>query len=113
MKYSVAEEGGIIIIKLDGGIIGGPDARMLNEYIRELNGQNKNKIILDLSNVTLMNSSGLGIIISSLTTIRNSGGDILLAYVPERIKNLLKVTKLITVFKLFDTVDQAQSHFRL
>jgi anti-sigma B factor antagonist len=113
VKYTVTEKDAVVLIKLDGGIVGGPDARTLHEFIRDLNSQKKNKIILDLSSVTLMNSSGLGIIISSLTTVRNSQGDIVLVKVPERIKHLLTITKLISVFKLFDTAEQAEAHLKV
>ena len=58
-----------------------------------------------------MNSSGLGILIGGLTTMRNNGGDLKLANITDRIQSLLMITKLLTVFESFDTIDQAIESF--
>ena len=58
-----------------------------------------------------MNSTGLGILISGLTTMRNNGGELKLANVTEKIQSLLTITKLITVFETFESVDQAVASF--
>ena len=58
-----------------------------------------------------MNSSGLGILIGGLTTMRNNGGDLKLAAPAEKVQNLLIVTKLITIFESFDTAEEAVASF--
>ena len=58
-----------------------------------------------------MNSSGLGILIGGLTTMRNSGGDLKLANITDRIQSLLMITKLLTVFETFETVEEAVQSF--
>ena len=68
-------------------------------------------MVVDLSKVKFMNSSGLGMLISAMTTMRNAGGDLRLANVADRIQSLLVITKLITVFKHFDSVEAAAKSF--
>jgi len=79
----------------------------LHDTLHELKEKNKANVVVDLSKVKFMNSSGLGMLISGMTTMRNAGGDLRLANVADRIQSLLVITKLITVFKHFDSVDEA------
>jgi len=70
------------------------------------------KIIpIDLSKVKWMNSSGLGALMAGLTTLRNAGGDLKLANVTKKIESLLLITKLITVFETYESVDRAVASF--
>ena len=112
MKMTESESGGVVILELSGKIMGGPDATLLNDKLHELIEAGKIKIIANLKGVNWMNSSGLGILIGGLTTMRNSGGDLKLANITDRIQSLLMITKLLTVFESFDTIDQAIESFR-
>ena len=111
MKMSVVEQGDVVIIELKGKIMGGPDASLLNDKLHELIDNKKNKVVVDLSKVNWMNSSGLGILIGGLTTMKNNNGDLKLARITDRIENLLIITKLITVFDTFETVEEAVQNF--
>ena len=111
MKLSAREDQGIVILEPKGKIMGGPDATVLHDKLHELINQGKKKVIIDLAKVDWMNSTGLGILISGLTTMRNNGGELKLSNVTEKIQSLLTITKLITIFETFDTVDQAVESF--
>lgn len=111
MKMTESESGGVVILELSGKIMGGPDATLLNDKLHELIEADKTKIIANLKGVNWMNSSGLGILIGALTTMRNSGGDLKLANITDRIQSLLMITKLLTVFESFDTIEQAIESF--
>ncbi|RKY89744.1 anti-sigma factor antagonist [candidate division KSB1 bacterium] len=111
MKMNVLDKGDVVVIELKGKIMGGPDATILNDRLHELIDENKNKVVVDLGGVNWMNSSGLGILIGGLTTMRNNKGDLKLARVTERIENLLMITKLITVFETFESVEDAIKSF--
>ena len=111
MKMTESESAGVVILELSGKIMGGPDATLLNDKLHELIGAGKTKIVANLKGVNWMNSSGLGILIGGLTTMRNSGGDLKLADITDRIQSLLMITKLLTVFETFDTIDQAIESF--
>ena len=111
MKISQSEKNDVILLELSGKIMGGPDATTLNNKLHELIESGHTRVVADLSKVNWMNSSGLGILISALTTIRNAGGDLKLASVTERIQSLLMITKLLTVFETFDSTDEAIASF--
>ncbi len=111
MQMTEKETNGIVILELAGKIMGGPDATLLNDKLHKLIESGNTKVVADLSRVNWMNSSGLGILISALTTIRNSGGDLKLAAITDRIQSLLMITKLLTVFDTYDTVQSAMDSF--
>jgi len=111
MKLTTREDKGVMILEPKGKIMGGPDATALHDKLHELINQGKKKVIIDLAKVDWMNSTGLGILISGLTTMRNNGGELKLSNVTEKIQSLLTITKLITIFETFDSVDQAVGSF--
>jgi len=111
MKLTSREENDVIILEPKGKIMGGPDATMLHDFLHDLIKQDKKKVVIDLSKVEWMNSTGLGILISGLTTLRNNGGELKLARVTEKIQSLLAITKLITVFENYDSVEEAVKSF--
>jgi len=112
MKLSTRETDGVVVLEPKGNIMGGPDATLLHEQLHELIKKDKKKIVIDLSKVEWMNSTGLGILISGLTTLRNNGGELKLANVTDKIQSLLAITKLVTVFETFDSVDEAVASFK-
>jgi anti-sigma B factor antagonist len=112
MTIKEQDLGEVVVLELSGKIMGGPDASLLNDKLHELIDKGKVKIIADLASVNWMNSSGLGILIGGLTTMRNSGGDLKLANVTDRIQNLLMITKLLTVFDAHDSLDKAIASFK-
>ena len=83
---------------------GGPDATELNNTLHKCIDAKRKKIVVDLKGVSSMNSSGLGMLIGGVTTMRNVKGDLKLAGASEKIIKLLQVTKLLSVFEHFDTV---------
>lgn len=87
--------------------MGGPVAAEFHDKIKSLIEQGKTNVIADLSRVSFMNSSGLGICITALTSLRNAGGELTLTGASKRIESLLMVTKLISVFPHYKTVEEA------
>lgn len=112
MTLKEKEQNGVVVLELAGKIMGGPDATLLNEKLHELIDKGKSKVVADLAKVSWMNSSGLGILIGGLTTMRNNNGDLKLSNVTERIQSLLIITKLITVFETFNSTDEAVNSFQ-
>ncbi|MCZ6820097.1 MAG: STAS domain-containing protein [Calditrichaeota bacterium] len=111
MKMDEKTSGDIVVLQLSGKIMGGPDASLLNDKLHELIEVGKTKVVVDLGSVEWMNSSGLGILIGGLTTMRNSGGDLKLANITDRIQSLLMITKLLTVFETFEAIEEAVGSF--
>jgi len=111
MKITDFEKDGVAVLEPKGKIMGGPDATMLHDRLHELIEHGKKKVVIDLSRVEWMNSTGLGILISGLTTLRNCQGELKLANVTDKIQSLLTITKLVTVFDAFDSVEDAIKSF--
>ena len=111
MKLNHREENGVMIIEPKGKIMGGPESTALHDLLHDLIDQGKKNVVIDLGKVDWMNSTGLGLLISGLTTLRKSGGELKLANVTDKIQSLLTITKLVTIFKSYDSVDEAVTSF--
>lgn len=101
----------VAIIELSGSILGGADAQKFRDEIYGLVEKNIKSVVCDLSKVDRMNSSGLGILISNYTTLKNHGGSLKLANINKLMHGILVMTKLDTVFESYDTVEQAVHSF--
>ncbi len=112
MKFKTSEVQGITVIELSGNVMGGPDAAALNDQLHKLVEVNKKRVVIDLHEVKFVNSSGLGMLIGGLTTMRNAGGELKLARASKKVETLIEVTKLNKVFDLHRTVDSAVSAFK-
>jgi len=111
MSFKISERYNCVVIEFKGNVMGGPDAVSLNEKLHELIEQDKTNIVVNLSKVGFMNSSGLGMLIGGLTTMRKAGGDLRIANATDKIESLLVITKLITVFKHYKSLDEAIASF--
>ena len=107
MNYNVEERQNAVIIALEGNVMGGPDGAKLHDTLHQLREQGKKNVVIDLAKAQFMNSSGLGMLISAMTTMRNAGGDLRLANVADRIQSLLAITKLNNIFKHYPSIDEA------
>lgn len=95
------------IIVLRGHITGGPQAVELTTKLTAFTAQQGRHIVIDMASIELINSSGLGMLVSILTSVRKSGGSVKLAAVPANAMHLLEITRLNTVFEVIPTVDDA------
>lgn len=107
MKIKTTERYGAVVLELKGNVMGGEDTKDFNEHLHKLIDEDKKNLIVDLADVKFMNSSGLGMLIGGLTTMKKADGNMKLARVTEKIESLLIITKLITIFETFETVDAA------
>jgi anti-sigma B factor antagonist len=111
MNFSISERYNCVVLEFKGNVMGGPDAVALNEQLHSLIDQGKKNVIVDLARVNFMNSSGLGMLIGGLTTMKNAGGDLRICNATDKIESLLMITKLITVFQHFKSLDEAVASF--
>lgn len=112
MKFSTKETLGVTVIGLSGNVLGGPDAGVLNDQLRALLDGQRKKVVIDLADVQFINSSGLGMLIGGMTTMKNGGGEMKLARASKKIVHLLEMTKLTSVFDVHETVPAAIDAFR-
>ncbi|KUG26202.1 hypothetical protein ASZ90_003959 [hydrocarbon metagenome] len=111
MKIKVSEKYGAVVVELKGNVMGGPEAQEFSDLLHKFLDEGKKNIVIDLASVKFMNSSGLGMLISGFTTIKNGGGSLKLANATEKINSLLVITKLITIFENFESVEDAVKSF--
>lgn len=111
MKLNHYEKDEVVVIEPKGKIMGGPESTALHDLLHDLLEQKKSKVVIDLSKVDWMNSTGLGLLISGLTTMRKADGELKLANTTEKIQSLLTITKLVTVFKSYGSVEDAVKAF--
>lgn len=101
----------IMVLKLQGDVMGGPEAVQVNDEINQFLDGGILRVIIDLSEVERMNSSGLGILINALTTYRQNGGELKLAGPTPLVQNLLKITRLTNIFEYYESVEAAERSF--
>lgn len=111
MNFSISERYNCVVLEFKGNVMGGPDAVALNEQLHSFIDLGKKNVIVDLARVNFMNSSGLGMLIGGLTTMKNAGGDLRICNATDKIESLLMITKLITVFQHFKSLDEAVASF--
>ena len=98
---------GVTIVSFPEQVLGGPEAVELAGIVRDAVGSGQTLIVFDLSNVAIMNSSGLGMLVSSLTSVRGKDSQLRLAAVPAKVDDLLSMTQLNKVFDIHGTVEEA------
>jgi anti-sigma B factor antagonist len=111
MKTSRRMERDIAVITLTGQLMGGPGAESVRQMIRDALNEGTRKILFDISGVTWVNSTGLGILIASHATASSAGAALKLTGVSSRIRQIFMVTKLHTVFETYEDTEQALASF--
>jgi anti-sigma B factor antagonist len=103
--------GDVTILDLSGKITIGEGSVQLREAVKDLLTSGKKKILLNLGGVSYVDSSGIGELVSSYTTASNQGGQLKLLNLGKKIKDLLMITKLLTVFQTYEDEQEAVSSF--
>ncbi|MGH9816641.1 MAG: STAS domain-containing protein [Candidatus Acidiferrales bacterium] len=111
-KATAREAGGVTIIDLSGRITLGEGSSMLRQMVRDLLGKGQQKILLNLGDISYIDSSGIGELVSGYTTVRNQGGELKLLQLTKRVHDLLQITKLYTVFDVHDSEQRAVESFK-
>lgn len=112
MSIKEKMHGDVAVISIKGNLMGEPQTTQLRDKIYSLLQDDMKKIVLDLKGVRWINSSGLGTLIASLTSVKNKGGDLRLACITEKVESVLVVTRLVKVFKEYETVDRAVASYK-
>lgn len=112
LQATTRESNGVSIVDLSGRITLGEGSSTIREMVRDLLGKGQKKILLNLADVNYIDSSGLGELVSAFTTVRNQGGELKLLSLNKKIRDLLQITRLYTVFEVFDQEAAAVASFR-
>jgi len=111
MKIEMRTIGDIRILDCSGKITLGEGTMAVRNTVRDILKDNGKKIILNLANVNYIDSSGIGELVSTYTTVTNNGGQLKLLNLTKKINELLQITKLLTVFQVFDSESAAIASF--
>jgi anti-sigma B factor antagonist len=112
VKIKRRDEGDVVVLEVSGKVMGGPDSEKFKTLIAGLIEEKVKKLLIVLSDVPWMNSSGVGILISAYTSMRNAGAGVKFLNINERVKSILMVTKLLTVFESYYSEEDAMASFR-
>jgi len=111
MKISARHREGITILEPKGKITIGVGDVALREAVHEALDAGAKKILINLTNVSTVDSSGIGEMVSAYTTVTHRGGQLKLVGLPPKVQDILQITQLITVFDVFDSEDEAVDSF--
>ena len=111
LKSSTRQIDGITVLDLSGRITLGEGSVVLRDTIREILGKGEKKILLNLGDVTYIDSSGIGELVSAFTAVRKEGGELKLLNLTKKVHDLLQITKLYTVFDVKDDEAAAISSY--
>ncbi|HET7873777.1 MAG TPA: STAS domain-containing protein [Terriglobales bacterium] len=112
MKASTRQVNGVTVVDMSGRITLGEGSVILRDTIRDLLGKAQKKILLNLGDVTYIDSSGIGELVSAFTSVRNQGGELKLLKLTKKVHDLLQITKLYTVFDIKDDEAAAVASFK-
>ena len=112
VKLNTRQVGDVTVIDVSGRITLGEGSSALRDILRELTAKGDKKILLNLGDVSYIDSSGIGELVSAFTTVKNSGGELKLLNLTKKVHDLLQITKLYTVFDVKDDEATAISSFK-
>ena len=111
MEIQESLVGDVTIVDVSGRLWGESEGDSLSDIFKNMKTQGCCKVVIDMEDVLLMNSSGLGSLIAGLKSFRDAGGDLKLANVSERIMTILHITKLDQVFEIYESREEAVHRF--
>jgi anti-sigma B factor antagonist len=113
MALNVVEKevNGVTVLQLIGRVTLGEESNQLRTKLKDILSQGKTRVILDLGEVTYIDSAGLGTLVSGFTSAQNQGANLKLANLTKRFNEQLHITKLVTVFDVYNSVQDAVKSF--
>ena len=111
LKITNNETNGTSVVTLDGRIVIGEESKSLRENIKSLVAEGKKRIVLNMNNITYIDSTGLGTLVASQVSAKTQGASLKLCNLGRKFQELLQLTKLVTVFDVFDSVHDAVASF--
>ena len=111
MQINEQMHGDVAVLALKGKLMGGPETTAIHDKVKELVSNDVKKVVIDLGKVKWMNSTGLGALIESRRLITEKEGKLKLSAVTEKIKSLLMITQIISLFDTYETSERALASF--
>jgi anti-sigma B factor antagonist len=112
VKMTNSEIDGVSVVELDGRIVLGEESNSLREKLKSLVGAGKKKIVLNMANIRYIDSAGLGTLVAAHVSAKTQGASVRLCHLGQKFHDVLQVTKLLTVFDVYDTQTAAVNSFQ-
>jgi anti-sigma B factor antagonist len=112
LKMSTRKVADVLVVDCNGRIVFGEESAALRDMVKRLIEEKNTHLVLNLGGVSYIDSGGLGTLVGLYTTAQNAGGSLKLASLTQRVGDLLQVTKLVTIFEVFESEEQAIESFR-
>ena len=111
VKMTNSEVDGVSVVALDGRIVLGEESNSLRDKLKSLIAQGKKKIVLNMANIKYIDSAGLGTLIAVHVSAKTQGASVRLCHLGRKFHEVLQITKLLTIFDVYDTQAAAVSSF--
>jgi anti-sigma B factor antagonist len=111
LKMTNREVDGVSVVALEGRIVLGEESNALREKVKSLLAEGKKKIVLNMDNITFIDSAGLGTLVAAHHSAKSQGSSLRLCHLGSKFQEVLQITKLLTVFDVFDTEAAAVASF--
>lgn len=112
LKMTNREVDGVAVVELEGRIVLGEESNALRERVKSLLAANKKRIVLNMDNVTYIDSAGLGTLVATHHSAKSQSASLRLSNLGSKFQEVLQVTKLLTVFEVFDSEAAAIQSFK-
>jgi anti-sigma B factor antagonist len=111
LKMTTREVDGVTVVALDGRIVLGEESNALRERVKSLIAEGKTKVVLNMANITFIDSAGLGTLVAAHHSAKSQGAALKLAHLGSKFQEVLQITKLLTVFDVYNTEAEAVASF--
>jgi anti-sigma B factor antagonist len=111
LQITEKESSGVLVLELAGRVTLGEESNQLRTKIKDVLAQGKKRLVLDLGNVSYIDSAGLGTLVAGYTSSQSQGAGMKLANLTKRFREQLHITKLVTVFEVYGSVEEAIGAF--
>ncbi len=111
LKFTNREVDGVSVVALDGRIVLGEESNAMREKVKTLVAEGKKKIVLNMDNITFIDSAGLGTLVAAHHSAKGQGASLRLCHLGTKFQEVLQITKLMTIFEVFNTEAEAVASF--
>jgi anti-sigma B factor antagonist len=111
LKMTNREVDGVAVVALDGRIVLGEESNALREKVKSLMAEGKKKVVLNMDNITFIDSAGLGTLVAAHHSVKTQGASLRLCHLGSKFQEVLQITKLLTVFDVYNSEAEAVSSF--
>ena len=111
LKMTTREVDGVTVVALDGRIVLGEESNAMREKVKTLVAEGKKKIVLNMDNITFIDSAGLGTLVAAHHSAKGQGASLRLCHLGTKFQEVLQITKLMTIFEVYNTEAEAVASF--